>query len=155
MRVIQDQWTPFFKELSESVSERGRRRLLNVMIQDLENMTVENFGAMGKFRPQDWKILNAKYAEDHHDGDQTPTLILTGVLKDSFVKTVNGNSASLTNTCEYADEHLLKSYAKNKQTDIPARPYYPVTFDGQSLTEAAIARQNEILNIHFLVGNPF
>lgn len=66
-------------------------------------------------------------------------------MQRSFVHTVSDSSASLTNTAPYADEHQFGvSYKK-----LPARPYYPVTADGSTLTPFAENRLREVLIAHF------
>ena len=72
-------------------------------------------------------------------------MILTGRLREGFVHAVTEDSASLTNTVEYADQHQFGAKYKN----LPARPYYPVTPGGDALTPFAEARLKEIVEQHF------
>jgi phage gpG-like protein len=153
MSVIRDEWTPLFADLQEKVSASGKRELLSAMIGEIEAITTHNFGASGINRPQEWPILSARYAKQYHDGDRTPTLMLSGEMLESFSATVDENSASLTNLAPYADEHLPATYAKNKSTIIPPRPYYPID-DSEELTPFAQFRMAEIIDAHFST-NPF
>ena len=116
------------------------------MIGDLADITVLNFGAEGIARPEPWRALTRKYANKYHQGDRTPKLILTGHLRESFVHTVTSESATLTNTADYADAHQFGEMHRN----LPRRGFYPIDSDGQ-LTDFAFARQREILNAHFEV----
>lgn len=145
MNILRDDWTPLFQKLNERVSPQGRRRLLFQLIGELENISVLNFGESGIARPLEWPRLKEKYAIEYHDADQTPTLILSGDLKNSFVHEIGTDSAKLTNTSEYASDHQEGDPSKN----LPARPYFPVTPDGQELTAYAKERLLEVLDSHF------
>src|ERR1700684_312724 len=116
-----DEWTPFLTELKERVSSQGRKRLLFQCIGELQDISMLNFGQDGLARPSQWQPLQLQYAIEYHDGDQTPTLILTGEMRESFVHTVTEDSATLTNTREFADEHQFGNPGRH----LPARPYYP------------------------------
>lgn len=143
---MRDEWTPLFKELAERVSIQGRRKLLFQLIVQLHDISVLNFGESGQARPSEWPRLKEKYALEFHDGDQTPTLILSGKMVNSFVHTIGTDSATLTNMAEYASEHQLGDVANR----LPARPYFPVDKDGQ-LTPYALEKLNQILEEHFQV----
>lgn len=145
MQAIRDEWTPFFTELKGKVSPLGRRTLLAAMIGDLQSITIQNFGPAGIARPEEWEPLKKRYADKFHKGDTTPKLILSGEMVESFTVEVGDNSASLTNTVPYADEHQFGERYKN----LPARPYYPVSQDGQQLTAFAEDRLRAIVERHF------
>jgi len=147
VQVLKDDWTPLFNSLKERTGPQGRKRLLFQMIGDVYDLTVKTFGANGENRPAHWNKLKPKYAREYHGGDRTPTLILTGKMLASFRHTVGENKATLTNTVPYADAHQFGEEFRG----LPARPYYPVTPDGESLTTFALERQREILNAHFSV----
>jgi len=142
-----DQWSPLFAELQERVSAQGRRRLLFQLVGELQDISMLNFGPDGEHRPQEWPRLREDYAINFHDGDQTPTLILTDTMRNSFTHSIGTNSATLANTAEYASEHQGGDAARN----IPARPFFPVTMTGE-LTPYALAKFREILDSHFEVS---
>jgi len=116
------------------------------MIGDIQDISVLNFGADGIARPNEWRALTRKYANAKHQGDRTPKLILSGHLLASFKHSIGDTSATLTNTADYADSHTFGEPYRN----LPKRRFYPVDDDG-NLTEFALARQREILNLHFQV----
>lgn len=147
MNVLIDQWTPLFGALESRVSSQGRTRLLFNMIADVYEVTYANFGAAGQARPSDWPALRFGYAQEKHGGDQTPTLILTGALRDGFVHEVTDKYATLTNTVEYADDHQFGVTYKK----LPARPYYPVDESGLNFTPYMEARLSSIVENHFRV----
>ncbi len=145
MQITKDEWSPLFASLKEKVSAQGRKRLLFQLIGDLQDVSMLNMGDTGLARPSDWPILTKPYADKFKGGNRTPNLILTGRMRSSFVHSVGDNSATLTNTAPYADEHQFGAKYKN----LPARPYYPVTPDGENLTMFAEERLREIVEQHF------
>ncbi len=147
MKILKDQWTPLFDSLRAKVSPLGRRQFLSSLIEDLESITIRNFGAYGLARPESWDLLNPNYAKKYHKGDRTPKLILTGEMVESFTVNVSDSSATLTNLAPYADDQQFGDSAKS----LPARPFYPVTTDGESLTPFAELRLVEIVEKHFQV----
>ena len=147
MNVVKDEWSALFKSLEQRVSSSGRRSLLAQMIGDVVDVTVLNFGESGIARPSEWPSLTSKYATEYHDGDQTPTLILSGALKEGFVWEISDTHAALTNSVEYADDHQFGD--SNRM--LPARPYYPVNEDGSEFTPFMEERLLAIVNQHFQV----
>lgn len=147
MVILRDDWTPLLQSLKDKVSLQGRRKLLFQMIGDVYDITIMNFGNQGLARPQPWMELTVRYAREKKNDDTTPTLILTGSLKSGFVHEISGDSASLTNRIDYADQHQFGAAYKN----LPARPYYPVNESGLSLTPYAEARQMAIVEEWFSV----
>jgi len=145
MVIQRDEWSPLLQSLKDKVSSQGRRKLLFQMIGDIYDITILNFGNEGLARPQPWQDLTERYAREKKQGDRTPNLILTGALKSGFVHEVSGDSASITNMVEYADQHQFGAAYKN----LPARPYYPVDESGLNLTPYAEGRQMEIVQEHF------
>ncbi len=145
MRVISDGWSPFFSELKGRVSSEGRKRLLFQMIGELQDISMLNIGNEDYARPSNWPALTKKYADAKKGGDTTPNLILTGSLRESFVHHVTDSCAILTNTADYADEHQFGVGYKN----LPARPFYPVSPDGESLTPFAEERLLGVVVGHF------
>lgn len=153
MKVLLDQWTPLFRSLKNKVSPFSRRMLLSQIIGDIQDITQQNFGNVGLDRPRAWPLLNQRYAQEWKYGDTTPNLMLSPEkhnlrnpnlphLIDCFRAMVNENKATLTNLSPYADNHQLG-------LGIPARPYYPVTDDGQNLTPFSESRLKEIVDKHF------
>lgn len=145
MNVVVDQWTPFFEELESRVNSEGRRKLLFQVIGDVYDVTVGNFGDTGIARPEEWPSLSVKYADEKHGGNRTPTLILTGALKEGFVVEFNDQFASITNLVEYSDLHQFGENYLN----LPARPFYPVDEQGLALTQFMQERINGIVFSHF------
>jgi len=159
MTITKDEWTPLLKSLKEKISEQGRRRLLAVMISDIRLMTLSNFGEMmdGSMRPWTNEMLVSKdYARQV--GRLFATLVRTederarckgtkwegGTgehLKDAFVTEIRADSASFTNTLDYASKH-------QNGEEVPRRPFFPVESNGE-LSNLAKQRQIEIVVEHF------
>ena len=121
--------------------------MLFQLIGDLQDVTMMNFGETGIARPEEWEELKERYAREKKGGNQTPTLILSGNMLNSFKHSVNENKATLTNSAPYADEHQFGAKYKN----LPARPYYPVDQSGENLTPFAEERLVKIVEEHFKV----
>lgn len=147
MQISRDEWTPLLQKLKDKISPTARKQLLFQMIGELQDISMLNFGNTGIARPADWKILSEKYAREMKNGIRTPNLILKGELLAGFVHTVGENNATLTNLVTYADEHQFGAEYKN----LPARPFYPVTRDGEELTPFAEERLAKIVQEHFQV----
>lgn len=147
MNVILDQWTPLFTELESRVNNEGSRKLLFQMIGDVRDVTVLNIGESEIARPEVWPPLKQRYANKYHGGDTTPTLVLTGALKEGFVVEVNSKTATLTNTVPYATAHQFGVAYKN----LPPRPFYPVDANGLTFTDYMQSRLNAIVEGHFAV----
>jgi phage gpG-like protein len=145
MTVVEDGWTPLFDSLAEKVSAEGRRRLLFQLIGDVFDVTVLNLGPEGIARPDQWAALTEKYAQEKHGGDRTPTLILSGELKEGFRTEINTEFATLTNIVDYATEHQFGEPYRN----LPARPFYPVDENGLTFTPYMTERLHTIIDAHF------
>jgi phage gpG-like protein len=141
---MKDEWSPLFSELADRVSSSGRRDLLRKLIEQIEATAQLNLGKNGIDRPSEWASLKLKYALEFHDGDQTPTLILSGDMLRSFTTEIGNNSATLTNNAEYAGDHQ----EGKPGIMLPARPFFPVTKDGQ-LTPKTQVQLLRILDQHF------
>jgi len=109
MNIIKDDWTPLFQSLKSKLSPISRKQLLFELIGDLQNIAMLNMGNEGIARPKTWRELSKKYADERKHGNITPTLILKGHLRAGFVHQISEDSASLTNTTEYADAHHFDS----------------------------------------------
>ncbi len=147
MNVLKDEWSGLFSELESRVSAQGRTRLLFQLIGDVQDVTMLNFGATGLARPEEWSSLTSSYAREFHDGNTTPTLILSGELLNGFVHEVTSEYATLTNTVTYATDHQFGVAYRN----LPARPFYPVDESGASFTSFMEDRLLAIVDSHFSV----
>src|ERR1700760_3183354 len=101
MKIVLNQWSGLFTQLAQKVSPLGRRKLLFQLIGEMQDISMLNFGREGVARPSDLQQLSPLYALVAHDGDRTPTLILSGAMRESFVHTISDNSATLSNSSEY------------------------------------------------------
>ena len=152
MQVIQDDWTPLFKDLKSRLSASSRKRLLGDIIGEIEFITKQAFGVNGVNRPKPWGDLSEKYSK--RIMRNRPTLVMSFAermmagkkdsphLINSFFKYSNDSEASLTNISPYADNHQFGE-------TIPARPFYPITEDGMSLTPYAERKLMDIMERHF------
>ena len=144
MNVIVNQWGGLFTELQSKISPEGRRQLLNELIGSVYDTTVLNFGESGAHRPSEWADLKFNYALSHHDGNTTPTLELTGALKNGFVWSASDSVASLTNTVAYAEKH---QFGMGRMY----RPFYPVDESGETFTPYMIGVISQISDKWFQV----
>jgi len=155
MQVTRDDWTPLFRNLKMRVSKQSSKRLLEEVIGEIRDITLQNFES-AEGRTNFWRELSEKYAEEWKDGDRTPNLRMSPLnhflrgnigkqLIDSFAIYASSKTARLTNTAPYADIHQFGARYMN----VPARPYYPVTSDGSSLNPYAERRVYRILKDHF------
>lgn len=153
MQVLRDDWSLLFRQLKQKISPMERKGMMTDLILDLKEITKGNFGTNGENRTTPWKGLSARYAR--RVGRTVPTLILTPPeriavgksldkphLLNQFQHTASSDSASLTNTSDYADNH---QFGKT----IPARPFYPVSQNGETLAPVAKIRFGKILDEHF------
>ena len=147
MNVITDEWTPLFGALESRVNSDGARNLLFQLIGDVYDVTVLNLGDTGIARPEEWAPLTTNYAAEYHDGNRTPTLILSGELRNGFVVDFDESSATLTNTVPYADKHQFGDPIKG----LPSRPFYPVDESGMNFTPFMENRLSDIVDKHFSV----
>lgn len=100
------------------------------------DIVLKNFGEEGINRPTDWAYLTPNYAEEFHEGDRTPTLVLSGDLRAATnVELGNQDHASCYNDSDYAAEQQFGNPSKN----LPARPFFPIvgTIDDFELTDYA------------------
>ena len=117
---------------------------IKVVAQDamairLSDIVLQNFGTEGIDRPTEWPQLHPVYAATHHDGDRTPTLVLSGELRSSIdVELGKPEYASVFTNCPYAAAHQYGE-SENPDQNLPARPFFPITEDGE-LTEYAQAQ---------------
>ena len=99
-----------------------RQRVQLAGAEAFRELVLNNFGHEHhpNDRPVQWKDLNAKYAKRKHGGDTDPTLILTGLLK---------NSVQVESRPEYAEVYTTVDYAEAHQegtNHLPARPFFPM-----------------------------
>ncbi len=131
----------FERGIFETFDDAMHVRVQDAMANRFATLVHENFGAGGTSRPTEWMPLTSRYALSHHDGDRTPTLQLSGDLQNS-IQIFEGSpdhSAVFTDN-EYAALHQWG----DASTNLPARPFFPMTREGLSeyaveqVTEAAI-----------------
>lgn len=144
MKVVVNQWTPFFSELAGKLNSNGRRRLLNELIGSVYDVTILNFGPTGEHRPSEWEPLKFKYATEAHDGDTTPTLELTGSLKQGFYTESTSEYASLKNDVEYLKNHQFSIGRMH-------RPFIPVDEADENFTPYMEAIIFETVQRHFQI----
>jgi phage gpG-like protein len=103
------------------------RRSINFAGADMFSLaTMLNFGFTGRYRPSEWQKLSQPYAEKYHKGIRTPTLILTGRLKNSIKVKNEAEGATVYTNVPYAADHQFGIERKN----LPARPFFPVHPNG-------------------------
>ena len=114
-----------FEETAMAAYESFRGPVTDAAVTELGMIVRENFGVSGVDRPKDWPQLNQKYANRKHGGDTTPTLILTGPLRDSIVVNLgNPDDAYVTSHNEIA------AYHQDGGPHLPARPMFPMDANG-------------------------
>ena len=114
-----------FEEVSKAAYEQFRGPVTDAAVTELGLIVRENFGATGVDRPLDWPSLNPRYAQRKHGGDVTPTLILTGALRDSIVVNLGDpDNAYVTSHNE------LAAYHQYGGPHLPMRPMFPMDDNG-------------------------
>ena len=104
----------------------------DAMANEFYEITMANFGpGEGENRPEEWPDLKQGYANEAHDGDVTPTLILSGDLQESITPLLGElESASVYTDSPYANHQWgFQTEFHGKVIDIPARPYFPIVGD--------------------------
>lgn len=87
-----------------------------------------SFGEGGGGRMSEWKDLSTKYAKKYHGGNRTPTLVLSGALRESIrdgIDTTNPDFASVSTDVPYATIHQF-GLESEEGFPIPARPFFPI-----------------------------
>ena len=161
MKVISDQWTPLFDELSEKLNSAGRKSLLDEMISQVKVSCLSNFGenADGDMRPwyheelvsEDYKRhVRRNFATLYRSEDERENCMDSkweggqgAHLKDSFFSYGSGDSAGLVNISDYASNH-------QNGDGVPRRPFFPVDENG-NLMPFMERRFSLILDAHFQV----
>lgn len=120
-------------KLSGSEREKLRARLLtegqrNQILRDVgakfKLFTLQNFGATGTDRPEEWAPLSPKYAK--RVKRSYATLDLKGSLFRSFtVGQPDGTSITVSSNSPYAEAH------QEGNEHLPARPFFPITSAGE------------------------
>ena len=108
---------------------RARVPCQEAMAERFKAIAVNNFGFSGEDRPAAWPILSKGYADEFHDGNRIPKLILSGELQESITVSSEPDAAIVHAQAEYAANHQFG----DESTNLPARPFFPMFPDG-SLT---------------------
>lgn len=110
------------------ITSSDEARIQNAMAIPIADICFNNFGYEGQDRPQPWHALSPNYAKEFHDGDQTPTLELSGDLKASIqIQPSNGEYARVFTDNDYALSHQWGIEGK-----LYARPFFPLIGDENS-----------------------
>lgn len=139
-------------EITYLFTDGDAMRVQNAMAIPIADICHNNFGYSGQDRPKEWPPLSRGYAEEFHDGEQTPTLQLSGNLQGSIsIDPSNG---------DYSRVYTDNEYAEEQQWGIPgrlhARPFFPLVGDANAseltpfavseATSAAVAEVERILS---------
>jgi hypothetical protein len=110
-------------------AESIRHPVQSAMAIALLDVTLENFGDYSIHRTTEWQPLRRGYADKFHDGDTTPTEILTGALKESYqVDLFNPDASRVFSDCPYAaDQHNGVPASGPFSVSIPPRPVLPIS----------------------------
>ncbi len=128
-------------DLNYLFTDSDMRQIQNAMAIPLADIVWNNFGYAGQDRPVEWPALSKGYAEDYHDGDQTPTLVLSGALQAATkIDASNGEYARVYNDNEYAALHQWGVPGK-----LHARPFFPLYGDETNATLTPFA-EAEVTN---------
>lgn len=138
-----DQLTPYLSRIEASLRGQGKRNVLGAIGYQFWRISRENLGARGVARPHEWAELSKKYIQwlkrKFPQGPFIPTLLRTGTLLNSIMLRVDNNVAEVFTDCAYAGVHQFG------YKDIPERPYFPITRDGE-LTPYAERKMREAAN---------
>lgn len=125
--------SPSDSELFGVDLESAKVRIQAAMANRFASLCHANFGPTGESRPSEWPELSPRYAKEYHGGNQVPTLQLSGELQSSIqIEESNRDFSEVYTVNEYAEAHQWGDPTMR----LPARPFFPMTIDGQ-LTEYA------------------
>ena len=108
------------KQISDNLGAAGRRKVLNAVGRRLKEMTQENFGPSGPWRPEDWPPYARDYPKYEKYEGEPATLIRRGKLVRSIYAHVTENYAEVGSDVEYAAVHQFGGAV------VPPRPYFPI-----------------------------
>jgi phage gpG-like protein len=130
------------KQIKASLGPRGRKVVFTAVARRLKEMTQENFGPEGPWRPEEWPPYARDYPKDDKFEGGPATLIRSGQLRRSIYVSVTDNYAEVGSDVEYAAAHQF-GYAPG---NLPARPYFPIhgTRSGFTLIPGARAEVEKI-----------
>jgi phage gpG-like protein len=112
--------TAALRQIKESLGARGRRAVLSAIANRLKEMTLENFGTEGPFRPESWPPYERDYPKYEKYEGEPATLIREGRMMRSIYVSVTDNYAEVGCDVEYADIHQFGGAV------MPPRPYFPI-----------------------------
>jgi len=118
----------FLEGLERRFESEIRPRCQLAGAEAFRELVLNNFGHEHhpNDRPVQWKDLTAKYAKRKHGGDIDPTLILTGLLKNSVQVESRQEFAEVYSPLDYATAHQ----EGNPGGNLPARPFFPMDESG-------------------------
>jgi phage gpG-like protein len=131
--VIQLDSLEGFGESLMAWAEKIKSPVQVAMAAALLDITLGNFGESSPHRTVEWLPLRQKYANKFHDGDTTPTEILSGELMASYkVDIGDADAARVYSDCPYAaDQHNGVDETSPYKVSIPPRPVLPVDESGE------------------------
>lgn len=124
----EDSAETFLEGLERRFEYEIRPRLQLAGAEAFRELVLNNFGAEHhpNDRPVPWKSLTLKYAKRKHAGNTDPTLILTGLLKNSVQVESRPEFAEVYSNVDYAMAHQEGASEHN----LPARPFFPMDESG-------------------------
>jgi hypothetical protein len=143
MVITKDEWTLLFADLRAKIADPSR--LLAGVGTAARDCTLENFGATGTNRPNEWPALSERYAKKVKR--TYATLEVTGELKGSIgFPNIEGNSVSITAGDEKASYHQIGE-GNNK-----LRQFFPVDDQTGEATDYFQAKVNGFLDGFFTIN---
>ncbi len=122
--TLQLESSPDFSELFDEIKVKAQ----DYMAIAFSDVVLQNFGENGINRPNDWRILGEQYALDYHDGDRTPTLVLSGDAMRSINVRLGDYESS---ECFSDNEYLAEHQTGNPERGLPKRPVFPMYDNGE------------------------
>ncbi|MDE2106131.1 MAG: phage virion morphogenesis protein [Patescibacteria group bacterium] len=145
MMVLNDEWGPLFESMLSKLEDPTP--LMLGIGEAVKTCTLENFGATGRNRPNEWEMLSPSYQKwlksHKHAPRDYATLELTGALKGSISDPkVNGFTVSIVAEDEKASYHQLGEGRMK-------RKFFPINDNTGELTDYCQLKIIEVLDKNF------
>jgi phage gpG-like protein len=132
-------------DLRQILSRQQQRELLRVAGREFWLITRETFGAGGFNRPRPWAPLAERTKREYSKrgiNPLVPTLLRAGTLMNSIRQRVEDMRTTIYSDHPDAAAHQFGDWHRH----LPARPFMPITPDGQQLTAYAEGRILRAMN---------
>ena len=128
LNITEAELTSFTKEIRQKV-EDARPKVQADMALKFQECVLDNFGESGPFRTIPWVKLSPAYAKKV--GRTYATLEVSGALKSNVLLSADGSPDHMAVEADNAMIPYSTVHQYGGGNNIPARPYFPITEDGE------------------------